>query len=162
MASSSSKKFHPEKDLENKDEYTIESLDNYLNIWQVNPSYKDINNNVSIVKAVSLIMLGMFFIISNYLLTLNIMVSILFGIIIIAVFSAVFHDNFFNLKNLFSYTFRKFAPFDPFENLKFFISKENPSVLFFSNKADSITVATSFFKVEVIPEKIHPTLYQFI
>lgn len=135
-----------------------ETLDNYLNIWQINPSFKDINTNLAALKVISLTILTIFFIVSAYLLSLNLILSVCIGFIVLIGFISVFRDNFFNLK----FSFRKFINIDPFEKLFFFLLKDDSNTLFFTNRKDLKTSAMSIFKVKVIPENVSPTLNKFI
>lgn len=143
-------------------ENNADTLDNYLNIWQTNPSFKDINTSLSTIRAIFLIFLTLFFIISLFIIGFNLVSSVGAGIFILFLFIIIFHENFFSLKNFFSHLFHKFTKFNPFENLIFFFNKENPEILLFTNKTDLKTCAMSIFQVQVIPENVHPTINQFI
>ena len=139
-----------------------ETLDNYLNIWQINPSFKDINNNIATLRAIFLILLTLFLTTSFFFMGINLISSVLGAILILLLFIIIFHENFFSIKDVFSYTFHKVIKINPFENFLFFFKKQNPNILFFTNKTDLKTCALSIFQVKVIPENVHPTLNQFI
>ena len=139
-----------------------ETLDNYLNIWQINPSFKDINNNIATLRALFLVLLTIFLIASFFYIGINLINSVGGGIIILLLFIVIFHENFFSIKDVFSYSFHKINKINPFESFLFFFKKQNPNILFFTNKTDLKTCALSIFQVKVIPENVHPTLNQFI
>ncbi len=134
----------------------------YLDIWDVNPSYKDINSRFSIIKGISLTIILFFLAISTYLLTTNLYISIGLTIFTLLFFIFAFSDNFFNLKNLYYYLFHKFISINPFENLSFCTIKEEPTFLLIFNKKDAISTAMRIFKIETLPENVYPTLNQFL
>lgn len=144
---------HDDKPEENKE---------YLNIWDVNPAFKDINIRRSIIKSMSLLIMTLTFIISLYTLTNNLRTSIGSGTLFIIVFVMIFHDEFFYLQTLFSYFFRRIVSFDPFEQYKFWFNKDDPTTLFTYNKKDLITVAMRVYSIEVIPENVSPNIKRFV
>ena len=140
-----------------------ETLGNYLNIWQKkNPSFKDINTTLATLRALFLVSITLFFIIGTYMISSDLLFSVVIGFIILFCFILVFHDTFFSLESLFSRLFSKSELFDPFENHQFFITKEDSDVLFIANKKDLKTCAFCIFKIGVIPENIYPVLNNFI
>jgi hypothetical protein len=139
-----------------------ETLGNYLNIWKINPSFKDINSTLAILRALFLVAFTMFFIMGTFMISSDLIFSVVIGFITLLCFVMVFHTNFFSLEYLFSRTFSKSVLFDPFENHRFFITKSDSDVLFVTNKKDLKTCALCVFKVGVISENIYPTLNKFI
>ena len=91
----------------------------YFNIWDVNPSYKDISRNFSLAKTIFLIILFFSFTISIYILTNQLFASIGLGIGIFILFILVFHDEIYILKNFFLFYLKNKVIYDPFEDLVF-------------------------------------------
>lgn len=139
-----------------------ETLGNYLNIWQTNPSFKDINSTLANLRALFLVAFTLFFIIGTLMISSNLVFSITIGFVVLFCFILIFQDNFFSLEHGFSRVFSKSVLFDPFENHQFFITKNDSDVLFITNKKDLKTCAISIFKIGIIPENIYPTLNKFI
>ncbi|MFX0073664.1 MAG: hypothetical protein ACFFAO_21510, partial [Candidatus Hermodarchaeota archaeon] len=138
------------------------NIDSYLNIWDVNPSFKDVNHRFFFIKIISVILITGYLTLVTYLISANILLAVLIGIIIISSFFIVFHDTFFALKRFYTKKFKNLALIQPFGDLTFFFLKNNSEILFFINKNDLKTVAMAIFQVRVIPENVHPTLNQFI
>ena len=138
------------------------SLNNYLNIWQDNPSFKDINTRVAILKTFFLIFITTFFITSSFIHGLALIHAFIMGIIVLICFLLVFHDSLFRFQTFFRFGFRNFTTIDPYENLTFFFIREDSETLFFTNKKDLKTCAMSMFQVQTIAENISPAQNQFI
>ena len=143
----------PEEQPENKD---------YLDLWDVNPSFKDINNTISIIKCIFLLVLTIGFVVSLYIVTNNLRTSLIIGVLFNIVFIMVFHKEFFYLQTLFSHFYRKIVSIDPFERYSFWFNKDDPTTLFTYNKNDLITVAMRIYSIEVIPENIQPNIDAFV
>jgi len=129
----------------------------YLDIWKINPSYKDISTKESIIKSGFLISLSLFFFISFYLLLNSILFSIISTSIFIIAFTLVFHQNFFMLRQLF-----KLRSYNPFSNISFWRIKDEESIIFYTNSIDLLTVGLKIFSIRIIPENIHANLNQFV
>ena len=140
----------------------VETLDNYLNIWNINPNYKDINSGLLNAKFLSLLALITFFMVGTYLICFYIVISLIIGLLTIIFFIVAFNNKIQNLSKIYSHSNGKLVRLDPFEDLIFFFSEGNANILFFTNKKDMITVGISIFNVRIIPENIHPSLNQFI
>ncbi len=134
----------------------------YFNIWDMHPSFKDINNVFSIIKTLSLIALILLVISVSYIFNQNLFLSLLIGLVILSVFIIVFHDEFFLLRKVFSSAFSKKLTFNPFEHLIFWFDKDERSVLYCTNRSDLSNIAIQVFRVEVIPEKVEPTIRHFL
>ena len=130
-----------------------------LDIWRVNPSYRDIDLKAFTIKGSVSVILFLAVSISLYFLTANIYltVSLLFPLFFIYFFDQGkrFLNKVFNLFNEAFYV-------NPFGDLGFFVIKDEPSTLLLINKKVSSTVALRVFKVEVLPENLQPTLNQFL
>ncbi len=131
-------------------------------IWKVNPSFKDIKTSTAILKSIFIVSLLGFIISFVYISTSDLTISIVVGVIIFILFIIVFHDQFFSLSSLFSYTFRKFSSFDPFEKMIFWQEKDNPRIIYLSNRQDLTHIGLCIFKIEVLPENVHAAIDTFI
>ena len=138
------------------------SEDTNLFIWKVNPSFKDINNKRTMLKTVVVVGLLVFIISFTYIFTSNLIISLVVGGIILMLFIITFHDQFFYLQSLFSYTFRKFSSFNPFEKVVFWQEKEDRTIIFISNRQDATHIGLRIFKIEILPENVHAVLQSFI
>ncbi|MFX1420460.1 MAG: hypothetical protein ACFE9N_16265 [Promethearchaeota archaeon] len=139
-----------------------EDLKSYLNIWDVNPSYKDISRNFSLAKTIFLILLSFSFMISIYLLTNQLIASVGLGIGICLLFILVFHDEIYFLKNFFSFSFRSKVISKPFEDLVFWYRKDDTATLYISNRRDLIHIALRIYQIKVIAENVRPAIDQFV
>ena len=144
-----------------KEEIEEETEDNkaFLNIWNVNPSFSDINYKLSIIKAVFLIFITILMIISLYVLYQDIILSIIIGVVFIIIFIIVFHEEFFILQKI---IVRNQVSFNPFSDYIFWYGKKKPDVLFISNRKDLTHFAISIFRVDIIPENVHSAIRQFV
>ncbi|KKK84039.1 hypothetical protein LCGC14_2787350, partial [marine sediment metagenome] len=136
--------------------------DDVQKIWGVNPSYKHVNNNITIARIVALGALIIFIISSLNILTSQLMISLLSGAIILALFLFVFYDNLFVLRNLGFFSFKRMSVVDPFKNILFLMRKESLSTIIISNKKDLVHTALKLFKIEVIPENVHASVNLFL
>ncbi len=141
----------------------------YLDIWKINPSYKDIHSNIALVKAGFLLFLTLFFTISTFYFTHSLFSSIGIGILTIFFFIISFHDDFYSLENLTLFKSHKFVQIYPFRNLVFWYlnnkeqDNENFNTIYFTNKKDLMNVGMRIFKIEIVPEdNLPPILNQFI
>ncbi|UCC19887.1 MAG: hypothetical protein JSV62_01010 [Promethearchaeota archaeon] len=138
------------------------NLKSYLNIWDVNPSYKDISRKFSLIKTIFFIILSSALIISMYILTNHLIASVGLGIGFCVAFIIVFHDEFYFLKNFFSYSFRNKIISKPFEDLVFWYHKDDTSTLYFSNRRDLLHIALKIYQIKVIAENVHSAINQFV
>lgn len=134
----------------------------YLKIWDVNPSFKDIHRNLSLAKTTSLLILAFFIMISYYLLSELLIPSIILGVVFAGVFIIVFHDEFYLLRYFIPFTFRSKLRFNPFEDLVFWYEKDDASTLYISNKKDLIHIALRIFQVDIIPENVSSAVHKFV
>jgi hypothetical protein len=129
----------------------------FLKIWKVNPSYKDIEKKESLLKTGSLTMLGLLFFSCALFATKNFVLSIIITSIIVISYVVVFHKSIFSLKHVF-----EFKSFDPFQKLVFWQPIYDKSILFFTNHKDLTTTGMRIFQIKVIPENVHANLKRFI
>jgi len=134
----------------------------YLKIWDINPSFKDIHSNSSLAKTISLLILVFFVIISCYLLSELLIPSIILGLLCAGVFIAIFHDEFYLLRYFIPFTFRNKIRFNPFEDLVFWYEKDDASTLYISNRKDLIHIALRIFQVDIIPENVSSAVHKFV
>ena len=135
---------------------------NYLDIWELNPSYKDINARITLIKAFSLILVLSFLTVITYQLTLNFYFTIGLTIFILLFFILTFSDNFFNIASLKLFLSHGLKFIEPFKNLEFWTIQEDPATCLINNRRDSLSIAVRIFKVDTLPENVHPTLNQFL
>ena len=127
-----------------------------------NPSFKDINNNFVMGRGISLILLTVFFSVSTFILTSNLEIAIGIGLFTLFYFIVIFKDNFFSLKNFYSFHVKKFDRISPFGDLEFWQNKKDLETLYYTNKRDLLTVGIKVFKVVTMPENIRSALNHFI
>jgi len=155
-------RFRPNTDdTEKEDKYA------YLDMWKVNPSYKDVDATETVLKATSLVVISLLFFTSVLYATYNIALSIGIAGIVALSFVIAFHKKIFSLRHAFD-----FRPFEPFGDLTFWqmkVESEKPvfppkydkSVLFFTNRKELSTTGVKIFKIEVLPENVKANLNRF-
>ncbi|MFX0021532.1 MAG: hypothetical protein ACFE9S_04350 [Candidatus Hermodarchaeota archaeon] len=150
----------------NRNKYTVieetEEKKKYLRIWSTNPSFKDTNNSLSLLKTTFLLILSLFIIISMYILSQQLIISIISGLLCGILFIVVFYDEIYTLKYLIPFTFRNKVSFNPFEDIVFWYNKKDSATLYLTNRRDSIHMAIRIFQITVIPENVHSAIHQFI
>ena len=148
----------------NTDDTEKENKYAYLDMWKVNPSYKDVDATETVLKATSLVVISLLFFTSVLYATYNIALSIGIAGIVTISFVIAFHKKIFSLRHAFD-----FRPFEPFGDLTFWqmkVESEKPvfppkydkSVLFFTNRKELSTTGVKIFKVEVLPENVRANL----
>ena len=149
------------KEKENKasgKESDKESVENpYYSIWDAFPSYKDIDNTDTLKKAISFVVIEFVFFASLLFTTVDFVFSISATVIIGISFVFVFHKSFFSLRHLLA-----FGAFNPFQNLVFWQTEYDKSVLYYTNNVDLITTGVSTLKIGIMPENVGPSLLTFI
>lgn len=129
----------------------------FLKIWKVNPSYKDIDRKETLLKTGSMVLLGFSYFSLILYATINFALSISLVVVLIITHIFIFHKSFFSLKHLF-----KFGSIEPFQELVFWQPEYDTSLLFFTNYKDLITTGMRIFRITVIPENVHANLNRFI
>ena len=97
-----------------------------------------------------------------YLLNGNLIVSMSVGLLFFIVFIIVFHDEFYILRHLFSFSLRNRAEINPFGDLVFWYNKKDHATLCISNRKDMIHLAIRIFQIDVIPENVHSAIHLFV
>lgn len=156
-----SKKNNKKKTFE-KSEGTSQGSKDYLDLWSVNPSFKDFNIRRTIAKILSFLILTFMFIISVYMSTENLITSVIIGFIFIVLFICVFHEGIFYLNLQFSNKFQKMCVIDPFTPYIFWFNNNEKETLFVHNKSDLISFAMQIYSIEMIPENVNPYIGGFI
>lgn len=166
MVNSFSPEYPPEytrkrskKNFKEENEDNTEDNKAFLDIWNVNPSFRDISNRLSIIKAFFLICITILMIISLYILYQDIFIAIIVGVVFTIFFIIIFHDEFFILQNI---MVRNQISFNPFSDYVFWYDKNKPVTLFISNRKDLTHIAIRIFKVDIIPENVQSSIRQFV
>jgi len=131
--------------------------DPYYSIWETFPSYKDIDKIDTLKKVISFVVIEFAFFASLLFTTVDIVLSISATVVIGISFVLVFRKSFFCLRHLL-----KFGEFNPFQNLVFWQTEYDKSVLYYTNNVDLITTGVSTLKIGVMPENVGPSLLTFI
>jgi len=74
----------------------------YLNIWDMNPSFKDISSNQSIPQTIFLFGITLVIIITMYLVSQHLLISVVVGLIFCSAFILIFHDEIYLLRHFYS------------------------------------------------------------
>jgi len=149
--SNSNNRFRPNTDAKEKEDNNA-----YLDVWKVNPSYKDISTRETVLKATFLVVTGLLFFASVLYLTYNIALSIGIAGIVTISFILAFHKKFFSLRHIFDP-----RSFDPFGDFIFWQTKYDKSVLFFTNHKELSTTGVRIFRINVLPENVHANTNRF-
>ena len=136
----------------------------YLDIWNVeNPAYGDASQAGMMVKGISLLTVNFLTAFLFLAVFQDLRATLVFLAFTTALFIAAFHDNFFKLRHLFSFHFKRVARLRPFADFHFWMDRaDDLKTIYFTNKKDLRNVALKVFSVSVIPENIRPTISLFI
>jgi hypothetical protein len=135
----------------------------YLDIWNsTNPSYKDISNENVIPQTLFIFGITLGVIVSLYIVTQHLVLSVGIGLSFCIVFIFIFQDEIYYLRYFFQFFFRSKTIFNPFEELIFWQKENDPATLYMSNRKDSIHVALRIYSIKIIPENVQPAIYTFI
>ncbi len=134
----------------------------YLNIWDINPSFKDISSKHSILQTVFLFIITLGIIITMYLVSQHILISVAVGLIFCSVFILIFHEEIYLLRYFFQFVVRNKMMFSPFEDLVFWYKKDDNATFYMSNRKDLVHVTMRIYQIKTIAENIHPTVYKFV
>jgi hypothetical protein len=126
-----------------------------LDIWRVNPSYRDINLKYSQIRSAFLIILSIFLFYLSYLTFNNLYLSI--GITIFFILGFLFEQLLGVYRNI-SKAFHEIVRVDPFEDFKICKLAEDPTSILIINKKTATNLITRIFQIDILPENIHPTL----
>ena len=138
----------------------------YLDIWETNPSFVDVNTELSLGKTFLLLLFTLTSVIAVYIVSQDLNLSIGAGVIFVISFLLIFRDEFSFVKYFLKFAFRGNVSFNPFENLVFWFDTsedmQERDVLFISNKKDLTHMAMQIYKVNVIPGNVHFGIKNFV
>ena len=130
-----------------------------LDIWRVNPSYRDINSKHSQIRGISVIILILLLFYLTYLMFNNLFFSIgSAALFTIGVFFEQLLSAYRNISNVFHDIIRV----DPFEDFKICKLIEDPDSLLIINEKTATNIITRIFELEILPENIKSTYNQFL
>ncbi|KKN56219.1 hypothetical protein LCGC14_0574260, partial [marine sediment metagenome] len=107
-----------------------------LDIWDIIPSYKDINLKIWIRKIIFVIGILTFFSISLNIITNSITTALIITAFLAIFFTLVLNLNIFHLRNFISKMTQSFKAIKPFESFTFGIAEDDPTTLIIMNKED--------------------------
>ena len=147
-SSNNNNKYRPNASANDEEEDTA-----YLDVWKVNPSYKDVSSSETVLKATSLVVIGLLFFTSVLYSTYNLALSIGIAGIVSISFVIIFHKKFFSLRHAFD-----FRSFDPLGDFVFWQTKNDKKTLFYTNHKELNTTGVRIFKIIVLPENVRANL----
>ncbi len=140
------------------DEDSSDRLD-LLDIWRVNPAYRDINLKYSQIRSAFVLIISVLFFYFSYLTFNNLYLTS--GITAFFIVGFMFEQLLSVYRNL-SKAFHEIVQVDPFEDFKICKLVEDPESILMVNKKTATNLITRIFQIEVLPENVHPTLNQFL
>ncbi len=155
---------YPEYDKKQKKVAIKQEEENrdYLDIWKINPSFKDVHIKYSIGKTIFVITITLAIILSMYVMTHLLLFSVGVGIMFCVGFTIVFHDEFYFLRYFFRFLTRGKTMLNPFEDFAFWYTKEDLSTLYMSNRKDAVHIVLRIYQIKVIAENVEPAIKQFV
>lgn len=132
---------------------------NLLDIWRVNPAYRDINFKYSQIRSAFVLIISILTFYFSYLISNNLYQAI--GITVFFIVGFAFEQLLSVYHNL-SKAFHEKVQVDPFEDFKICKLVEDPKSILIVNKKTASNLITRIFQIEVLPENVNPTLNQFI
>jgi hypothetical protein len=150
------------KNLKKKKVADTKDKREYLNIWDVNPSFKDIANTRVILQTIYLLGITITIITTMFVITQQLLVSVGVGIVFFIMFILIFHDEIYLLRYFFQFIMKNKMIINPFEDKVFWYKENDKATLFMSNRNDLHHVALRIYQIKVIPENIHPAVHQFL
>ena len=108
-----------------------EESSNYLDIWDIIPSYKDINIKRSIRKMIFVIIILTFFLISLYIITTSITTTLILTAFLFIFFTVALNLNIFHFRYNINKIFQPFKDIKPFEIFTFWIAEDEDQDLKF-------------------------------
>ncbi len=142
----------------NSDEESNARLD-LLDIWRVNPAYRDIDLKYSQIRSVSVLVISILTFYFSYLTFNNLYLAI--GITVFLIVGFMFEKLLSVYHNVSNASY-EIVQVDPFEDFKICKLVEDPASILIVNKKTATNLITRIFQIEVLPENVHPTLNQFL
>ena len=131
----------------------------YLDIWERNPSYRDVNAKILNGKMIVIIVLNFIVFVTLFLKFSDVNLAIFITLVL---WSGFFADKIMDFPQKLQNAFRSAKIVNPFEAIEFFSWNNFPETLFIYNKQVSLSIALRIFKIEILPENVQPTLNQFL
>jgi hypothetical protein len=146
----------------NETVYPDERKHDLLNIWDANPAFQDINTQFISIKSLSVLVLGMVFIIFTYLITLSWMWALVMGLITFILYTVAFADTMFSLKVLGGITKGSYYKISFLDHLVALFTADHPEILYVINKEEMKTIGLSIFQITILPETTNASYNQFL
>ncbi len=132
---------------------------NLLDIWRVNPAYRDIDLKHSQIRSVFVLVISLLTFYFSYLIFRNLYIAI--GITVFFIVGFMF-EKLLSVYHNVSNAFYEAVQVEPFEDFKICKLVEDPASILIVNKKTATNLITRIFQIEVLPENVNPTLNQFI
>jgi len=136
-----------------------ESQKDYLDIWRVNPSYKERNITVLMGKIFIISVIALSIIYFSYYGTYNVQYTVL---AICFISFLLFFDQLGSILIKMFNVLRRGVSINPFEDLQIITIDNESATLLLINRKTSINIALRVFKVDKLPESVQPTLNQLL
>ncbi len=130
-----------------------------LDIWRVNPAYRDIDLKYSQRRTAFVLIISILTFYFSYLISNNLYQAI--GITVFFIVGFTF-EKLLSVYHNVSKAFHEIVQVDPFEDFKICKLVEDPESILIINKKTATNLITRIFQIEVLPENVNPTLNQFI
>ena len=138
-------------------EETGEDSHQYLDLWPINPEFRDVNRKSQAIKLGSLvIILGVMFF-HLILLSFSFITILEIALFSIFLFLFAFRERIFSLQGLLS-----LRQFNPFEGFLFWRIKEDSNSVYYTRPADLLTVGVRIFRMEILPENVTASVKHFV
>ena len=124
---------------------------NLLDIWRVNPAYRDIDLKYSQIRSVSVLVISILTFYFSYLISNNLYQAI--GITVFFIVGFAF-EQLLNMYHNISKAFHEIVQVDPFEDFKICKLVEDPKSILILNKKTATNLITRIFQIEVLPENV--------
>ncbi|MHA1843937.1 MAG: hypothetical protein ACTSWE_06690, partial [Promethearchaeota archaeon] len=123
-------------------------------LWDVNPSYRDFNMGITILRFVVAIALMYSFLsfLGNLDIPFYLFITCSLGMTLLFLYA--FSAEWFSLRTLFRRLLNKEIIYRPFEDLVFWKVKSHDEMIFFSNKRELTHVGMGVFRTEILPENV--------
>lgn len=130
-----------------------------VDIWRVNPAYRDINLRYSRIRGVFVVLMSTLLFLLSYLVISNLYLASGFTLLLIIGFG---FEQLVGVYRNISGAFREVVQVNPFENFRICKLEKDPTSLIIINKRTATNLIVRVFQIDVLPENVHPTLNQFL
>ena len=148
------------KDNNKRKSFTRENQENdkeFLKIWDLNPSFHDINHSRTSFQILFMVFSSFFYFITSFLLIGSVMFSVILSSLELLLFFVLFRDYFLlanKKENLFSKSLHK-------DFIYWAINSEN-RMFFITNKIGGRTTGIKGFRIDLLPENVEGNMKGFI